>query len=546
MIKKRLNLILGVHRSGTSLITHGLIAAGAQAGNFTDIKDDDNPEGYAEHSEVRRFNEELLAHLGVSWDNWGFRASLVDFDTAAFNPWRENAIGILRNSFQGAGPFVLKDPRCATLAPFWERVIPQAGFELRRILIIRNPAEVAESQRQRALRRPHAFRVIAEAEPMAALWAVTMTELLTVLSDDATLLIEHSGLLADPAHTLAAAASFAGLTPSPEVLEDFAAKRVKHSLYRAKADTAPTSPGPWMAMAQKLYSDLVSSGTPRILGMEEAQRIAHNQTQLTLLLSGLIAVRQSLSRALSNQNIQNIETEARLYIAEQVGGQITPFGESRGAATLYELSGARTSLTLTLPPDVQPMARLRLDPACAPAAIVLHRLALCDATGNEVWRWQGDRSTFTHMLGAVLRPTAAGPCLVCYDNDPQFELNLPQAVLTKLGPGASLIVEMTPRPLLDALPEVLAQDQAAALLPAERPAFLPVVPAITREFVEVAQLMKAELERRNATIAGQRSELASLHARQKALEAHVQRAEAQLEVLKEFVLAAFGKAVERI
>lgn len=239
-------------------------------------------------------------------------------------------------------------------------------------------------------------------------------------------------------------------------------------------------------------------------------------------------------------------TEARLYIAERVDGQVMPFGESRGAAALYALSGARTSLTLTLPPDVQPLARLRFDPACAPAAILLHGLALHDATGNEVWRWQGDPASLTHMLGAALRPTAAGPCLLCYDDDPQFELDLSEALLAKLGPGASLVVEMTPRPLLEVLPEVLAQEEAAAPVPAARPGTLPLVPALTREFVAVAQLMKAELERRNATIAGQCSELAALAARQKALEAHVQRAEAQLEVLKEFVLAAFGKAGERI
>lgn len=119
-------------------------------------------------------------------------------------------------------------------------------------------------------------------------------------------------------------------------------------------------------------------------------------------------------------------------------------------------------------------------------------------------------------------------------------------MLRQLGPGASLVVEMTPRPLLEALPEALAQTPESAPLPAARPASLPAAPMLVRELVEVAQIMKAELERRNATIAGQRSELAALEARQKALEAHVQRAEAQLEVLREFVLAAFGKAGERI
>ncbi len=116
-------LILGVHRSGTSLLTHGLAAAGASPGTFDDIRDANNPDGYAEHPKVRHFNDRLLAHLGASWDNWGFRASEVDFDSPALAPWREEAATILRDIFEGPGPFVLKDPRIATLAPFWEGVV---------------------------------------------------------------------------------------------------------------------------------------------------------------------------------------------------------------------------------------------------------------------------------------------------------------------------------------------------------------------------------------------------------------------------------------
>ncbi len=180
-------------------------------------------------------------------------------------------------------------------------------------------------------------------------------------------------------------------------------------------------------------------------------------------------------------------TEARLYIAERVRGQLTPYSESRGDACQYAFPGERMTLTLALPQDVQPLAKLRFDPASMPVAIVLHRLAWHDAGGNEVWRWQGEEASFTHMLGAVLRPTAAGPCLICYNDDPQFELNLPQAVLTKLGPGASLIVEMTPRPLLDALPEVLAPPPAPASAQAVGQRELPAVPKLADELEAAAK-----------------------------------------------------------
>lgn len=294
-------LVLGVHRSGTSLLTRGVVAAGARAGNFPDKHDLDNPEGYLEHPEILKFNDRLLDHLGVSWDNWGFRASDVDMGGPDLANWREEAASTLRTVFVGTGPFVLKDPRLASLAPFWERVVPQAGFALRRILILRDPAEVAESQRQRVERRPHEFPVIADVEPMAALWAVTMSEVLAALTDDSTLLVDHASLLKDPLPTLAAAATFAGLSPEPEVLARFSADGIKQALYRARASTAGHSDGAWMSAARALFGDLTRGGTPRVLSMLEARAICHGQRELISLMRALSAVRPSISRM---QNVQ--------------------------------------------------------------------------------------------------------------------------------------------------------------------------------------------------------------------------------------------------
>ena len=291
-----LALILGVHRSGTSLLTQGLVAAGAQMGAFQDAYDPDNPDGYAEHPKVQTFNDRLLAYLGASWDNWGFRAGLVDWDAPVLAPWQDEASALLRNIFAGDGPFVLKDPRCATLAPFWERVVPQAGFALRRIVILRDPAEVAESQHQRVARRPHEFPVIAGAEPMAALWAVAMTEVLSAFADDATLIVSHAALLANPVPTMAAAARFAGLPEASESIADFAANRVKPEYYRARVSPDAGLDGPWMAAARALFADLMRSAPPRLLPRAEAAAIVAAQSALVALLPGLPAVQDSIRR----------------------------------------------------------------------------------------------------------------------------------------------------------------------------------------------------------------------------------------------------------
>ncbi len=149
-------LILGVHRSGTSpLLTHGLAAAGASPGTFDDIRDANNPDGYAEHPKVRHFNDRLLAHLGASWDNWGFGpARSISIPPRLHHGGRRPP----RSCATSRRPRPIRAQRsahrhaCALL----EGVVAQAGFALRRILIIREPSEVGESQRQRVERPPSA------------------------------------------------------------------------------------------------------------------------------------------------------------------------------------------------------------------------------------------------------------------------------------------------------------------------------------------------------------------------------------------------------
>lgn len=289
-----LTLILGVHRSGTSLLSLGLQAAGVSAGAFNDIREPDNPLGYGEHHEVRNFNDRLLAHLGVSWDNWGFRASETDFSQLPFAPWIAEASALLKTLFPGDGPYVLKDPRVSSLAPFWERVVPEAGFELRRILILRDPREVAESQRLRVIRRPREFPVIADAEPMAALWAIIMSEVLTAITDDNTLLVRHADLLADPKTTLAAAAAFAGAGDFDDAIAAFAAEHVLASLYRSRAK--PGRMGSWMRSATSIFDALVALGAPHRLTVAEARHVMHDRVRLQQMMRGLSAARQSIAR----------------------------------------------------------------------------------------------------------------------------------------------------------------------------------------------------------------------------------------------------------
>ena len=234
--------------------------------------------------------------------------------------------------------------------------------------------------------------------------------------------------------------------------------------------------------------------------------------------------------------------EIRLYISERVDGVATPFGESRGAFRLYEADGRRQGLELVLPEDLAPLLRLRLDIASAPVAVRLFALSLVQPDGSLLWQWAGDCGAFAHPGGVLCLPAEVGVWLLCLNNDPQFELAIPEPVLAQVRAGARLQVEMAPKPLPEALPEVIDALQArAAQPPVVATARLPV--GFANHMEDVAGLVQQVIARKNDLIATQKAQIDTLTEHQQALYDRLLRAEAQLELLKEI---AFGSRLERL
>lgn len=238
--------------------------------------------------------------------------------------------------------------------------------------------------------------------------------------------------------------------------------------------------------------------------------------------------------------------EARLYLSERVGGVAQPYGEARGAALVYALDGAAKTIDLAFPSNLQPLVRLRLDIANAQAAIMLHRLSLHQTNGEEVWRWDGGCDVFVNPGGVVCLPGEAGATLLCLNSDPQFDLAIPPAVLALVRGGAVLSLELTAKPLPDELPAVLARLQTTAkLLPATTATQFPVA-GLAGYLEDLADQLKTQITRKNATIAAQHAELEAMRARQQLLYEQVVRAEAQLDLLKEFALPEAASRLERL
>ena len=141
-------VVLGMHRSGTSVLAGTLGLLGASLPKNLMPPDASNPKGYFESSAIVTFHDEMLAALGSSWLDFRRLDSAI-FDSMPGAAFREGLLDTVRNEYSDAPMFVVKDPRICRFFPLWRNVIESFGAELRVVSVIRNPLEVARSLAQR-------------------------------------------------------------------------------------------------------------------------------------------------------------------------------------------------------------------------------------------------------------------------------------------------------------------------------------------------------------------------------------------------------------
>ena len=148
--KHRVIAVVGMHRSGTSLVTRGLDALGVElGGNLAVESAPDNVKGHWEDRDVFEFNKRLLAALALDWDvvEPGDGALM---GASSLAPMVAEGQALIGSKAAGHRAWAFKDPRTARLWPFWRRVlVGNAQFELSFVWVLRHPAAVAQSLMRR-------------------------------------------------------------------------------------------------------------------------------------------------------------------------------------------------------------------------------------------------------------------------------------------------------------------------------------------------------------------------------------------------------------
>ncbi len=143
--KRQAVLVLGMHRSGTSALTRVINLLGMALPAHLVDPDAGNETGYWESFELAAmYHDRILAEFGSRWDDPLPIAARHRHSDAWFRYRLVLAYFIVREFAQVEG-FVLKDPRMCKLVPLWLEALHDLNIEVKVVLPVRNPLEIAGS-----------------------------------------------------------------------------------------------------------------------------------------------------------------------------------------------------------------------------------------------------------------------------------------------------------------------------------------------------------------------------------------------------------------
>lgn len=141
---KTIFLILGMHRSGTSVATRCCNLLGVYLGQDFIETNQYNEKGFWEHSDIVKIHEIMLARLRYGWDD--IRAmppkeTMIESLSEEIEIFEE----VILKEFTHSNEWGVKDPRMCRLLPIWNHVIKKQHLSPKAIIVFRNPLESATS-----------------------------------------------------------------------------------------------------------------------------------------------------------------------------------------------------------------------------------------------------------------------------------------------------------------------------------------------------------------------------------------------------------------
>ncbi|MGQ5711027.1 hypothetical protein [Desulforudis sp. DRI-14] len=195
MSNKRLIVVLGMHRSGTSALAGSLSILGCGFDRrLVEASKGDNPKGYWEPIDVVDINNRIFSAFHMSYmDYWPLPSGWEDMPSVSQE--RECARSWLQRMFDEHDVVVMKDPRLCRTLPLWRQALEDMGADAYYLHVFRHPLEVVASLRKRDARIPKSYGLLA--------WLAHTLEALEHSVLNRSVLVQYRALLDAPTAVLA-------------------------------------------------------------------------------------------------------------------------------------------------------------------------------------------------------------------------------------------------------------------------------------------------------------------------------------------------------
>jgi hypothetical protein len=164
---------------------------------------------------VLNFHEELLKRLGTDWKNPNPFAGSGYFEEN--REVIENSVGFLLDSLINSSITAVKEPRMSILLDIWESQISKRNLNLKSIITIRHPSEVAYSMKKR-----DNLNLISGLQ----LWAQATLNAIKFARDKSNLFLFYDQLLAEPLLVTSKISTFLEISKESQSLINLAASDV--------------------------------------------------------------------------------------------------------------------------------------------------------------------------------------------------------------------------------------------------------------------------------------------------------------------------------
>lgn len=185
-------IVLGMHRSGTSMLVRCIHLLGAEIAQQVIPTDAAiNRDGFFEDAKVVALNDKLLSMLGICWYDFQPLAHQAT-DSQNMKLWQKQALAHVQEEYAGQSLSAIKDPRMSRLWIFWAPIFELAGLRVDLVHIVRSPEHVAMSLKRRN-GMPLAYGLL--------LWTAHIIDILNVEDNAASrTTLFYDSFLSDP-HT---------------------------------------------------------------------------------------------------------------------------------------------------------------------------------------------------------------------------------------------------------------------------------------------------------------------------------------------------------